>query len=131
MQVIRAKVYNYSTEAELKCHSSCSPAGSLNYVWFKNGEKIKATVISSYKGLFQPRDNISCALEGHEDFPSPAVCEFTNKYTLTLQYNDKFRHTVLESPGSSEVHYINLISYKRLTISADNHKDKKSILQAH
>ncbi|XP_033985929.1 B-cell receptor CD22-like isoform X2 [Trematomus bernacchii] len=73
VQVIRAKVYNYSTEAELKCHSSCSPAGSLNYVWFKNGKKIKATVISSYKGLFQPRDNISCALEGHEDFPSPPV----------------------------------------------------------
>ncbi|KAI4794961.1 hypothetical protein KUCAC02_031755 [Chaenocephalus aceratus] len=73
VQVIRAKVDNYSTEAELKCDSSCSPAASLNYVWFKNGEKIKATVISSYKGLFQPRDNISCALEGHEDFPSPAV----------------------------------------------------------
>ncbi|XP_034062135.1 B-cell receptor CD22-like [Gymnodraco acuticeps] len=73
VQVIRAKVYNYSTEAELKCHSSCSPAGSLNYVWFKNGEKIKATVISSYKGLFQPRDNISCAFEGHEDFQSPAL----------------------------------------------------------
>ncbi|XP_034062175.1 B-cell receptor CD22-like [Gymnodraco acuticeps] len=73
VQVIRAKVYNYSTEAELKCHSSCSPASSLNYVWFKNGEKIKATVISSYKGLFQPRDNIYCAFEGHEDFPSPPV----------------------------------------------------------
>ncbi|KAI9529145.1 hypothetical protein NQZ68_013452 [Dissostichus eleginoides] len=73
VQVIRAKVYNYSTEAELKCHSSCSPAGSLNYVWFKNGEKITTTRTSSYKGLFQPRDNISCALEGHEDFPSPPV----------------------------------------------------------
>ncbi|XP_033985930.1 B-cell receptor CD22-like [Trematomus bernacchii] len=73
VQVIRAKVYNYSIEAELKCHSSCSPAGSLNYVWFKNGEKIMTAVISSYKGLFHHRDNISCALEGHEDFPSPAV----------------------------------------------------------
>ncbi|XP_033985917.1 B-cell receptor CD22-like isoform X4 [Trematomus bernacchii] len=73
VQVIRAKVYNYSTEAELKCHSSCSPAGSLNYVWFKNGEKITTTMKSSYKGLIQPRDNISCALEGHEDLPSPPV----------------------------------------------------------
>ncbi|KAI9529148.1 hypothetical protein NQZ68_013455 [Dissostichus eleginoides] len=73
VQVIRTKVYNYSTEAELKCHSSCSPAGSLNYVWFKNGEKIKTAVKSSYKGWFQPRDNISCAFEGHEVFPSPPV----------------------------------------------------------
>ncbi|KAI9529150.1 hypothetical protein NQZ68_013457 [Dissostichus eleginoides] len=73
VQVIRTKVYNYSTEAELKCHSSCSPAGSLNYVWFKNGDKIASLNTSSYKGWFQPRDNISCALEGHEDFPSPPV----------------------------------------------------------
>ncbi|XP_063740891.1 titin-like isoform X1 [Eleginops maclovinus] len=73
VQVIRAKVYTYSTEAELKCHSSCSPAGSLYYVWFKNGETIMTTGISSYEGLFHPRDNISCALKGHEDFPSPAV----------------------------------------------------------
>ncbi|XP_034004118.1 uncharacterized protein LOC117496530 [Trematomus bernacchii] len=80
VQVIRAKVYNYSTEAELKCHSSCSPAGSLNYVWFKNGEKITSTNTSSYEGWFQPRDNISCALKGHEDFPSPAVCEFTHTH---------------------------------------------------
>ncbi|XP_033985897.1 B-cell receptor CD22-like isoform X1 [Trematomus bernacchii] len=73
VQVIRAKVYNYSTEAELKCHSSCSPAGSLNYVWFKNGEKITSMNTSSYEGLFQPRDTVSCALEGHQDFPSPPV----------------------------------------------------------
>ncbi|KAI9529146.1 hypothetical protein NQZ68_013453 [Dissostichus eleginoides] len=73
VQVIRAKVYNYSTEAELKCHSSCSPAGSLNYVWFKNGEKIASMNTCSYEGWFQPRDNISCAFEGHEDFPSPPV----------------------------------------------------------
>ncbi|XP_033985839.1 uncharacterized protein LOC117482004 [Trematomus bernacchii] len=77
VQVIRAKVYNYSTEAELKCHSSCSPAGSLNYVWFKNREKITTTMKSSYKGLFQPRDNISCAFEGHEDLPSPPVSSYT------------------------------------------------------
>ncbi|KAI9529154.1 hypothetical protein NQZ68_013461 [Dissostichus eleginoides] len=73
VQVIRAKVYNYSTEAELKCHSSCSPAGSLNYVWFKNRKKITTTRKSSYKDWFHHRDNISCALEGHEDFPSPPV----------------------------------------------------------
>ncbi|XP_033990985.1 B-cell receptor CD22-like [Trematomus bernacchii] len=73
VQVIRAKVYNYSTEAELKCHSSCRPAGSLNYVWFKNGEKITRAMKSSYEGLFHHRDNIYCAFEGHEDFPSPPV----------------------------------------------------------
>ncbi|XP_033985882.1 basement membrane-specific heparan sulfate proteoglycan core protein-like isoform X3 [Trematomus bernacchii] len=72
VQVIRATVQQSNTYAELKCHSSCSPAG-VSYVWFKNREKIPKTTRSSYKDWFQHRDMISCALEGHEVFPSPAV----------------------------------------------------------
>ena len=34
---------------------------------------------------------MSCALEGHEDFSSPIVCEFTHTQTLTFQYIDNFR----------------------------------------
>ncbi|XP_034092965.1 B-cell receptor CD22-like [Gymnodraco acuticeps] len=73
VQVITATVQQSDTLAELKCHSSCSPAGGVSYVWFKNGEKIHTTSISSYKGLLHHADRISCAFEGHEDFPSPAV----------------------------------------------------------
>ncbi|KAI9529174.1 hypothetical protein NQZ68_013481 [Dissostichus eleginoides] len=72
VQVITATVQQSDTFAELECRSSCSPAG-VSYVWFKNAEKIMTTVISSHEGWFQHRDMISCALEGHEGFPSPAV----------------------------------------------------------
>ncbi|XP_033985826.1 B-cell receptor CD22-like [Trematomus bernacchii] len=72
VQVITATVQQSNTLAELKCHSSCSPAG-VSYVWFKNDEKIMKTVTFSYKGLLHHADRISCALEGHEGFPSPAV----------------------------------------------------------
>ncbi|XP_033985911.1 basement membrane-specific heparan sulfate proteoglycan core protein-like [Trematomus bernacchii] len=72
VQVITATVQQSNTYAELKCHSSCSPAG-VSYVWFKNREKIMTTVTSSYKGLLHHADRISCALKGHEVFPSPAV----------------------------------------------------------
>ncbi|KAI3353488.1 hypothetical protein L3Q82_020014 [Scortum barcoo] len=40
VQVSRVTVHQFYTETELKCHSSCSPAGRLSYVWLKNGEKI-------------------------------------------------------------------------------------------
>ncbi|XP_044047447.1 sialoadhesin-like [Siniperca chuatsi] len=73
VQVSRITVHQSYTKAELKCHSSCSPAGRLSYVWFKNGEKITREETSSYKGSFYPGDNISCAVKGHEDFPSPSV----------------------------------------------------------
>ena len=72
----RITVNQYYTKAELKCHSSCSPAGRLSYVWFKNGKKMLGLKTSSYKGRVYARDIISCALEGHEESPSPSVCEF-------------------------------------------------------
>ncbi|XP_041789298.1 sialoadhesin-like isoform X2 [Chelmon rostratus] len=71
VQVTRIKVYQSYTEAELKCHSSCGPAGRSS--WFKNGEEITGVQMSSYKGVFYPGDIISCALKGHETYVSPSV----------------------------------------------------------
>ncbi|XP_070847589.1 uncharacterized protein [Chaetodon trifascialis] len=73
VQVTRRKVHQSHTEAELKCHSSCRPAGQVSYVWFKNGEKIMTEESSSYKDQFYPGDAISCALKGHETFISPSL----------------------------------------------------------
>ncbi|XP_076585102.1 B-cell receptor CD22-like [Chaetodon auriga] len=73
VQVTRIKVHQFYTQAELKCHSSCRPAGQVSYIWFKNGEEITRTQISSYKGWFHPEDIISCALKGHETCVSPSV----------------------------------------------------------
>ncbi|KAL7404084.1 hypothetical protein ABVT39_009245 [Epinephelus coioides] len=73
VQVTRITVRQSVTEAELKCHSSCSPAGRLSYVWFKNGEKIIEEDSSSYKDQFYPGEFISCAFEGHGNYSSPSV----------------------------------------------------------
>lgn len=90
VQVTRIKVDEFYTRTELKCHSSCSPAGRLSYVWFKNEERIKWERTSSYQGLFHIRDIISCALEGHENYRSPSVCEFTplTQDTITQIHTD-------------------------------------------
>uniref|UniRef100_A0A671W0F2 Ig-like domain-containing protein n=1 Tax=Sparus aurata TaxID=8175 RepID=A0A671W0F2_SPAAU len=73
VQVTRITVHQSDTEAELKCHSSCSPAGRLSYVWFKNGQKVTGVETSSFKGRVYPGDIISCALKGHENYGSPPV----------------------------------------------------------
>ncbi|XP_030285196.1 cell adhesion molecule 3-like [Sparus aurata] len=73
VQVSRITVHQSDTEAELKCHSSCSPAGRLSYVWFKNGRKVRGVETSSFKGRVYPGDIISCALKGHENYGSPPV----------------------------------------------------------
>ncbi|XP_078022751.1 hemicentin-1-like [Epinephelus lanceolatus] len=73
VQVTRITVGQSVTEAELKCHSSCSPAGRLSYVWFNNKVEILWEYTSSYKARFGLSDNVSCAIRGHEEFPSPSV----------------------------------------------------------
>ncbi|XP_036952821.1 hemicentin-1-like isoform X3 [Acanthopagrus latus] len=73
VQVTRITVHQSDTEAELKCHSSCSPAARLSYVWFKNRQKVTGVETSSFKGRVYPGDIISCALKGHENYGSPPV----------------------------------------------------------
>ncbi|XP_078138665.1 sialoadhesin-like [Centroberyx gerrardi] len=73
VQVTRLSVYQFSTQAELKCHSSCRLAGRPSYVWYKNGQKFKEETSSSYTVYFYPGESYSCALKGLEASRSPSV----------------------------------------------------------
>ncbi|XP_070771471.1 Fc receptor-like protein 5 [Enoplosus armatus] len=72
VQLTKITVSQPHIEAELKCHSRCSPDGLLSYVWFKNGQKVPEET-SSYTVQLDPRDNVSCALKGHADYRSPLL----------------------------------------------------------
>lgn len=96
----RITVHQSDTEAELKCHSSCSPAGRLSYVWFKNRQKVTGVETSSFKGRVYPGDIISCALKGHENYGSPPVCEFDPLY----QEKDMQTHWLLKVVDAAELY---------------------------
>ncbi|XP_032399532.1 uncharacterized protein LOC116706697 [Etheostoma spectabile] len=76
----------FSSWPELKCHSRCRLPGHPSYVWYKNGQKVQKKTSDSYSASFDPADSFSCAVRGHEDFPSPSVCvqgESCNRVTYT------------------------------------------------
>ncbi|XP_078145944.1 B-cell receptor CD22-like isoform X1 [Centroberyx gerrardi] len=73
VHVTRSSVDQFSTRAELKCHSSCRLAGRPSYIWYKNGQKFKEGTTSSYRGNFYPEDSYSCAVKGQEASRSPSV----------------------------------------------------------
>uniref|UniRef100_A0A671TFW1 Ig-like domain-containing protein n=2 Tax=Sparus aurata TaxID=8175 RepID=A0A671TFW1_SPAAU len=64
----------FSSWRELKCHSSCRLPAHSSYIWYKNGQKVQSQTSSTYSNYFNYADSFSCAVEGHEDFPSPPVC---------------------------------------------------------
>ncbi|XP_047433217.1 B-cell receptor CD22-like [Mugil cephalus] len=73
VQVTRIiSVHQSQTKAELKCLSSCGPAGRL-YVWFKNQQRIRTQQTSTLTDNFSAGDTVSCAFSGHEDYRSPSV----------------------------------------------------------
>ncbi|XP_042291423.1 uncharacterized protein LOC121912925 isoform X1 [Thunnus maccoyii] len=59
--------------AELKCHSSCHLPDGSSYIWYKNGQDISGQTSNSYSGSFDSTDSYSCAVKGHEKFPSPSL----------------------------------------------------------
>uniref|UniRef100_A0A669EDJ7 B-cell receptor CD22 n=1 Tax=Oreochromis niloticus TaxID=8128 RepID=A0A669EDJ7_ORENI len=72
VQVITSQHGQDGTLVQLKCHSSCLH-DRPSYVWMKNGQVTLRETSSTLRYSFFPEDNISCALKGHEEFPSPSV----------------------------------------------------------
>ncbi|XP_031676036.1 sialoadhesin-like [Oncorhynchus kisutch] len=60
----------------LTCSTTCTLTGNPTYIWYKNGQRLDESTSPQYKySVSSNYDNsFSCAVKGHEDLPSPAVC---------------------------------------------------------
>ncbi|XP_042291433.1 uncharacterized protein LOC121912925 isoform X2 [Thunnus maccoyii] len=84
--------------AELKCHSSCHLPDGSSYIWYKNGQDISGQTSNSYSGSFDSTDSYSCAVKGHEKFPSPSLCGKKEAHAVSQQvYILKDLHDRLKS----------------------------------
>ncbi|XP_045061198.1 B-cell receptor CD22 [Coregonus clupeaformis] len=65
---------HWSKRKTLTCSTtSCPLTGNPTYTWYKNGQ-IVTEKTSSYSVDSKAADSYSCAVKGHEDLHSPAVC---------------------------------------------------------
>ena len=92
LQVMVSRASQYSTWAELKCHSRCRLPDHSSFIWYKNGQKIQDETPSIYTVYLDSSDSYSCAVKGFEHRPAPSVCEFTtqsltNKTTSSGAFN--------------------------------------------
>ncbi|XP_034543860.1 uncharacterized protein LOC117815937 [Notolabrus celidotus] len=69
---LQVEVESVSTQAELRCHSSCNVADSRSYVWYRNGQK-QAAETSSLRVPVPDFNSYACAVKGHEEHHSAAV----------------------------------------------------------
>uniref|UniRef100_A0A8K9Y7M7 Ig-like domain-containing protein n=1 Tax=Oncorhynchus mykiss TaxID=8022 RepID=A0A8K9Y7M7_ONCMY len=59
----------------LMCITTCTLTDNPTYIWYQNGHKVKEATSSLYSDYISDADSYSCAVKGHEDLHSPAVCE--------------------------------------------------------
>nr|XP_046196610.1 sialoadhesin-like [Oncorhynchus gorbuscha] len=69
----------------LTCSTTCTLTDNPTYIWYKNGHKVKEDTSSLYSDSFSDADSYSCAVKGHEDLLSPAVCQKCWSVTYTHQ----------------------------------------------
>ncbi|XP_045546892.1 sialoadhesin isoform X1 [Salmo salar] len=60
----------------LTCITTCTLTGNPTYIWYKNGQHLDESTSPQYKDPVSSNyeDSYSCAVKGHEDLHSPAVC---------------------------------------------------------
>ncbi|XP_030636345.1 B-cell receptor CD22-like [Chanos chanos] len=84
----------------LKCRTTCSLSNTPTFIWYKNGhvltrQTIKKNELSLQSVSSEDRGSYMCAVQGHENLPSPAV-------TLAVTYPPK-KTTVSVSPSGEIV----------------------------
>ena len=78
-------------EVKLTCRTTCPAGTNPTYIWYKDKEPFTKQYMVSGNTLTinSPYESQSgsytCALEGHEGYPSPAVCKFHDIF-LTVYF---------------------------------------------
>uniref|UniRef100_A0A4W5KD25 Ig-like domain-containing protein n=1 Tax=Hucho hucho TaxID=62062 RepID=A0A4W5KD25_9TELE len=78
---LQVKVTGGLQDKTLNCSTTCTLTDNPTYIWYKNGTIVKEDTSSLYSDYFSDADSYSCAVKGHEDLHSPAVCESGLFYT--------------------------------------------------
>uniref|UniRef100_A0A674CMY8 Ig-like domain-containing protein n=1 Tax=Salmo trutta TaxID=8032 RepID=A0A674CMY8_SALTR len=72
----QVKVTGGHQDKILTCNTTCTLTDNPTYIWYKNGQHLDESTSPQYKDpVFSNYvDSYSCAVKGHEDLHSPAVC---------------------------------------------------------
>nr|XP_023999277.1 uncharacterized protein LOC112076850 [Salvelinus alpinus] len=73
---LQVKVTGGHQDKTLTCITTCTLTDNPTNIWYKNGQHLDESTYPQYKDSVSSNyeDSYSCAVKGHEDLHSPAVC---------------------------------------------------------
>ncbi|XP_058237743.1 uncharacterized protein LOC131347597 [Hemibagrus wyckioides] len=93
-----------SGQIKLNCITTCSLSNNPTYIWYKNRQRVTDQDRNELYVSSGNAGSYSCAVRGHEELRSPAVCVFDEKRCWSVTYSTQ---TVCSLIGSS----VNIHSY--------------------
>ncbi|XP_071202404.1 sialic acid-binding Ig-like lectin 14 [Salvelinus alpinus] len=110
---------HWSKRKTLTCKTtSCPLTSNPTYTWYKNGQVVTVKT-STYSVLPNAADSYSCAVKGHEDLHSPAVCECSGS---EMQQSDLQQEENLCLKGVNSGHILYLCLQVKVTPAAEGQK---------
>ncbi|XP_058238286.1 uncharacterized protein LOC131347864 [Hemibagrus wyckioides] len=101
---LKVTVSNRNGNKKLSCITTCSLSNNPTYIWYKNGQRVTDQDRNELYVSSGNAGSYSCAVRGHEELRSPAVCVFDEKRCWSVTYSTQ---TVCSLIGSS----VNIHSY--------------------
>ncbi|XP_026803785.3 sialoadhesin, partial [Pangasianodon hypophthalmus] len=87
-----------SSYKTLSCNTTCTLSNKPTYIWYKNGQHVTYTNRNELYVSSGDAGSYSCAVRGHEELRSPAVCIFDEKSCWSVTYSTQ---TICSLFGSS------------------------------
>ncbi|KAG7315469.1 hypothetical protein KOW79_021557 [Hemibagrus wyckioides] len=88
----------YNGNKKLSCITTCSLSNNPTYIWYKNRQRVTDQDRNELYVSSGNAGSYSCAVRGHEELRSPAVCVFDEKSCWSVSYSTQ---TVCSLIGSS------------------------------
>ncbi|XP_053473338.1 B-cell receptor CD22-like [Ictalurus furcatus] len=82
---------------KLSC-TTCTLSNNPTYIWYKNGQRVTNPYRNYLYVSSEDAGSYSCAVRGHEELRSPAVCVLDEKSCWSVTYST---HTICSVIGSS------------------------------
>ncbi|XP_053085249.1 uncharacterized protein LOC128317433 [Pangasianodon hypophthalmus] len=89
---------SYNHNKTLSCNTTCTLSNIPTYIWYKNGQRVPDQDRNELYVSSEDAGSYSCAVRGHEEFRSPAVCVFDEKSCWSVTYSTQ---TICSLIGSS------------------------------
>ncbi|XP_053532421.1 B-cell receptor CD22 [Ictalurus punctatus] len=88
LKYLKVRVSDWgSWKKKLSCITTCTLSSNPTYIWYKNGQRVTDRYINELDVKSEEPGSYSCAVRGHEELRSPAVCVLDEKSCWSVTYS--------------------------------------------